>query len=251
VFTLFAATAVLSSPVETTSANGRFKINLHWTPSHYGTTEKDVAELLKAQLEDTGFFDVNLVSAEWSTYLDQLGTMEFFLLGWWFDYPDPSNYIDPFVGGGAFDMGTNYSSTTMDGYINTMLTDPDTSDRTTATINAQKLMATDVPCIPLFTMLSQYSAYEDDVTGVTQELSENMHYFSIKDGDTEIVIGTTDSIRDLDPANCYEYYGSNTLVQLTHGLMEMPLDSTDAEPSPILSWYNVSRIQWHFHETMS
>ncbi len=233
--------AVMSNPTQKTSAaGGRYKVNLHYTPSHYGSMEKDVAELLKSQLEDTGYFDVTLKSAEWSTYLDQLGFMEMFLLGWWFDYPDASNYIDPFVGGGAFSMGTNYSSTTMDGYIDTLLEDPDLADRQTATVNAQKLMAVDVPCIPLFTMLSQFSAYQTDVTGVVQEPSENMHYGTIKDGDTEIVIGTTDSLRNLDPSDCYEYYGSNTLVQLTHGLMEMPVTSTDAVKGPITSWYNVS-----------
>ncbi|MFX0115522.1 MAG: ABC transporter substrate-binding protein [Candidatus Hodarchaeota archaeon] len=240
VFALFVTAAAVPGPVQKAAGNGRFDITLHYTPSHYGTTEIDVAQLLEAQLEETGYFDVKVRSAEWSTYLDQLGTMEFFLLGWWFDYPDPSNYIDPFVGGGAFSMGTNYSSTVMDGYIDSLLTDPDAAVRTTATINAQKLMAQDVPCVPLFTMLSQFSAYETGVTGVVQEPSENMHYNTIDDADHQVVIGTTDSIRNIDPADCYEYYGSNTLVQLTHGLMEMPVDSTDAEKGPIVKWYNVS-----------
>jgi ABC-type oligopeptide transport system substrate-binding subunit len=100
----------------------KYEIDLWYTPSHYGNTEQDVAELLKAQLEATGYFDVTIQSAEWGTYLDQLGTMPLFLLGWWFDYPDPSNYIDPFVGAGAFSLGSNYSSTVMDGYITQMLT---------------------------------------------------------------------------------------------------------------------------------
>ncbi|MFX0141099.1 MAG: ABC transporter substrate-binding protein, partial [Candidatus Hodarchaeota archaeon] len=57
---------------------------------------------------------------------------------------------------------------------------------------------------------------------------------------TEIVIGTSDKIINLDPSDCYDYFSSNILVQLTHGLFEMPIDSTDANPGPILDSYNVS-----------
>lgn len=219
----------------------KYNIDLWYTPTHYGSTEQNVAELVKAQLEATGYFTVTLHSAEWASYLDGLGTMPFFLLGWWFDYPDPSNYIDPFVGSGAFSMGTNYTSVEMDGYIDTMLTDPDAGDRETATINAQNLIAEDVPCVPLFTMIKQFIAYQTDVTGVLLEPSENVHYESMKEtGDTQVIIGTTDSINNLDPADCYDYFSSNMLVQLTHGLMEMPRTSTDAVAGPIIDSYSVS-----------
>ena len=157
----------------------KFDIELWYTPTHYGDTEDDVALLLETQFEATGFFDVTVSQTEWSQYLDQRQTMGFYLLGWWFDYPDPSNYVDPFVGSGAVSFGTNYSTTAMDGYIETMLTDPDDADRATATQNAQNLMATDVPLIPLFTMLSQFSAWVPGVEGVVLEPSENMHYNSI------------------------------------------------------------------------
>ncbi len=162
-----------------TTKDGKYKIDFWYTPSHYGSTEADVAQLVEAQLEATGYFEVTLEAAEWSTYLGQLGTMNMFLLGWWFDYPDPSNYIDPFVGAGAVSMGTNYSTSEMDDYIDTMLTNTDTAERATATEDAQKLIAVDVPCIPLFTMLSQFIAYQPNVEGVVLEPSENIHYNSI------------------------------------------------------------------------
>ena len=164
------------------STTNKYPITLWWTPSHYGTTESDVASLIKQHLEDTGYFTVTLKSAEWSTYVGQLSSMGFFLLGWWFDYPDPSNYIDPFVGSGAFSLGTNYSSTEMDQYINTMLTNTDPNARKQAIINAQKLMAEDVPLVPLFTMIKQFVAYQEGVTGVVLEPSENLHYNTITYG---------------------------------------------------------------------
>ncbi|MFX0065945.1 MAG: ABC transporter substrate-binding protein [Candidatus Hermodarchaeota archaeon] len=228
----------------------KYSIDLWYTPIHYGSTEQAVAELLKAQLEATGYFDVTIQSADWATYVSQLGQMPFYLLGWWFDYPDPSNYIDPFVGAGAFSLGTNYSSPTMDGYITTMLTDPNATARAEAHKDAQRLMAVDCPVLPLFTMLKQFTAFEPDVTGVRLEPSENLHYNSCKDADDQIVIGTTDSIYNIDPADCYDYFGSNTLVQLTHGLMEMNLTSTDASPGPIIEYYNVSADATEYNFTL-
>ncbi|MHA1993378.1 MAG: ABC transporter substrate-binding protein [Candidatus Hodarchaeales archaeon] len=177
--------AVVASNMETAGYvkdTTKFPIELWYTPTHYGDTEDDVAQLLKTQFEATGFFDVTVSQTEWSQYLDQRKTMGFYLLGWWFDYPDPSNYVDPFVGSGAVSFGTNYSTTAMDGYIDTILTDPDAADRKTATENAQELMATDVPLIPLFTMLSQFSAWQPGVEGVVLEPSENLHYNTIKVG---------------------------------------------------------------------
>jgi len=162
------------------STTDQYEIDLWYSPSHYGSTEADVAQLLQAQLIATGFFDVELQAAEWSAYKEGWGIMPLFLLGWWFDYPDPSNYITPFVGGGAFSLGTNYSSSVMDGYINTMLSDPDLADRKDAQIDAQELMAEDVPIIPLFTMLSQFIARQTNVAGVTLEPSENVHYNTMK-----------------------------------------------------------------------
>ncbi|MFX0091389.1 MAG: ABC transporter substrate-binding protein, partial [Candidatus Hodarchaeota archaeon] len=134
-----------------------YSIDLWYTPTHYGDTEKDVAELIKSQLEATGCFDVTLQSAEWATYVNQFGSMGFFLLGWWTDYPDESNYISPFVGtSGGASIGTNYSSVTMDGYITTMTTSTNATERMEAIRNAQKLMAEDIPCIPLFTQTEQF-----------------------------------------------------------------------------------------------
>jgi len=173
------------------SETNKYEIDLWYSPSHYGSTEADVAQLLQAQLIATGLFDVELQAAEWSAYKEGWGIMPLFLLGWWFDYPDPSNYITPFVGGGAFSLGTNYSSVEMDGYIETMLSDPVLETRKEAQIDAQELMAIDCPIIPLFTMLSQFIARQPNVAGVTLEPSENVHYNSIKVTEEPVTTTTT------------------------------------------------------------
>lgn len=220
--------------IDSTVANNTYNLDIWFDNSgHYGDTEPVVAQLLKTQLENTGYFSVTLKTTDWTTYRTQFGKMSSFLLGWWDDYPDESDYIDPFVGSGAFALGTNYSSPTMDNYLNTMFTSNNQATRTFAIINAQSLMAQDVPVIPLFTTQKQFVAYGTNITGVNLEPAENMHFKTFeKDLNplNPIILGTTDSIASLDPANVYSFWASNTLMQLSHGLMELPNSSTTAVP---------------------
>ena len=67
-------------------------------------------EVIKKQLEATGEIQVTLQAQEWSTYVTALTGGESYpvgVLGWFFDYPDSSNYVDPFVYNGG--EGTNVS----------------------------------------------------------------------------------------------------------------------------------------------
>ncbi|MFX1512774.1 MAG: ABC transporter substrate-binding protein [Promethearchaeota archaeon] len=241
-FLVFTLSISMISPVKTAVDNKTVYVTDFWYPTtQYGNTEKSLAEMIAEQLENTGFFDITVKSAELSSYLGQLKTMGLFLLSWKYDYPDPINYIDPFVGSGTVSFGVNYSSTAMDGYIDIMRTHPDAATRVTAIKNAQELIATDVPLIPLFTRRPQFIAYQKDVTGLVFEDSEFLHYNNLKEsGDTGVSIGTTDSITNLDPADAYDYFSSNILVQITHGLFEMPVDSIYAEPGPLLDSYTMS-----------
>ncbi|MFX1536725.1 MAG: ABC transporter substrate-binding protein [Promethearchaeota archaeon] len=256
---LLSITMLLAVPPSPVAAVNKYALDLWYTPSHYGSTEKAVAELVKASLEATGCFDITLKSAEWTTYISQLGQMEFFLLGWWFDYPDSANFINPFVGAGTYDQGVNYTSTEMAGYIDDMFLETDPALREQAIINAQKLMASDVPTIPLVSAEQQFLAWQLDVEGCVLEPSENVHYDTMNEsGDTGVIVGTSDKIKNLDPADAYDYFSSNMLVQLTHGIMEMPRDSTAYQPGPFLdSWaasadgkvYNFSLIPgWQFSD---
>ncbi len=69
--------------------------------------------VIEQQLEATGAIDVTLQAQEWSTYVTALTSGEAYpagVLGWFFDFPDTSNYLEPFV---------------LNGGIGTMVTDPD------------------------------------------------------------------------------------------------------------------------------
>ncbi|BAS27568.1 ABC transporter substrate-binding protein [Limnochorda pilosa] len=93
-------------------------INLWFDASgHYTDREADVAAVLKASLEETGVIQVQLQPLEWGTMVDKFtsGELGFFLLGWYPDYLDPDNYIDPWYStAGGKSLGTFYSNEEVD-----------------------------------------------------------------------------------------------------------------------------------------
>ncbi|MGA9397720.1 MAG: ABC transporter substrate-binding protein [Anaerolineaceae bacterium] len=83
-------------------------LDLWYPPEHYGAETAAWMEIIKQQLEATGAFTVNLHAQEWATYIPALSGGQSYqagVMGWFFDYPDPSNYLDPFVYNGG--MGTD------------------------------------------------------------------------------------------------------------------------------------------------
>lgn len=243
IFSAFVFVPSIVSPTQSKTTAGQYAVELWYATGHYGDTEADVAQMVKDQLEATGFFDVTLKSTDWTTFKAQrnAGTMPFYLMGWWPDYQDESDYLQPFVGDTAFFPGA-LNNATMTGYINSMTQSNEPTVRATAQKDAQKLLAEQVPLVPLFTMTKQFVAYSKGMTGIVLEPSESLHYASIQKGGSAtntITIGTTDSIPTLDFANGYAYMVSNTLFQTTYGLFQIPVDGTQAVPT-VVNGYSIS-----------
>jgi peptide/nickel transport system substrate-binding protein len=88
--------------------NNKCVLDLWYPPEHYGAETSAWMEIIKQQLEATGVFTVNLTAQEWATYIPALTSGNSYqggVMGWFFDYPDASNYFDPFVYNGG--MGTD------------------------------------------------------------------------------------------------------------------------------------------------
>jgi peptide/nickel transport system substrate-binding protein len=84
------------------------ELEMWYPPEHYGASTAAWMQVIQQQLEATGAITVTLQSQEWSTYVTSLTGGEAYavgVLGWFYDYPDPSNYLDPFVYNGG--LGTN------------------------------------------------------------------------------------------------------------------------------------------------
>ncbi len=108
--------------------------------------------MIKEQLEKTGVIEVQLKSAEWSTFVDyeRKGVMMMSLLGWYPDYLDPDDYMTPFLKSGSNKwLGNGYSNPKMDEILEKAATTTDIKERTKLYEEAQKILAEDVPIIPL------------------------------------------------------------------------------------------------------
>jgi len=130
-----------------------FEFDLWYTTSHYGDTEINQAEVLKAQLEKSALVKVTIKSAEWATYKSQWKKkqMPVYLLGWYPDYIDPDDYTAVFTrtedskGNGVY-----FSSKVWDDLYAQEGASTDSKVRAAAFKKLQTLWIDDAPTIPLW-----------------------------------------------------------------------------------------------------
>jgi peptide/nickel transport system substrate-binding protein len=92
------------------TASNPLQLDLWYPPEHYGTQTAAWMEVIQKQFEATGAIKVTLHSQEWSTYVTACTGGDSYagcVLGWFYDYPDASNYLEPFIFNGG--QGTNIS----------------------------------------------------------------------------------------------------------------------------------------------
>ncbi len=165
------------------SASNPLKLDMYYPPEHYGASTVAAMQLIKTQLEATGEIQVNLQAVEWGTYIKALvqGKYPIGILGWFFDFPDSSNYLDPFVFNGG--QGTEITvaqsgSATGVPITGTYQTDAtnlvnllaqadieqDPAKRTTEYQQAQQLTADLVLTVPLY-YVPEHLVYRSNIHG--------------------------------------------------------------------------------------
>lgn len=124
-------------------------LTLGYTPSHYGPNAVDEATELERQLEDSGLFEVDVQSAEWTQYqnLYKEGAYDLFQLGWFPDFLDADNYLSPFLVDGGF-YANNYSSERVNKLIAEEQATSDPEKRQKIIEELQRIVAEDVPVVP-------------------------------------------------------------------------------------------------------
>lgn len=150
------------------SAAKPFEFDLWYTPSHYGDTEVNLAEVMKVQMEKTPMVKVTIKSAEWATYKEQWKKKQMgaFLLGWYPDYLDPDNYTAAFAGtSGSAGMGIYFSSPEWDALFTQEQTLTDEKARAAVFNKIQTMWPVDAPTVPIF-QGDLYVFTRKNVTGV-------------------------------------------------------------------------------------
>jgi peptide/nickel transport system substrate-binding protein len=125
-----------------------------------------VAEVIRRSLEESGRFTVRVRNVEWAEYgkKRRAGEMPVFLMGWYPDYLDPDDYLEPFSDPNIFDPA-KWNDPKMLELVHTEQRVQDPKLRDEALRDAQAHMADQVPYIPLF-QAPQFAATTDKVSGV-------------------------------------------------------------------------------------
>ena len=159
-----------------------FSFQLRSTPSHYGDTEVNMAEVLRSQFEKSDLVEVNLKSAEWSTYIDNFDSksMPAFLLGWYPDYMDPDNYTAAFAGtAGSKGMGIYFSDSEWDQLFSKEQGTPDQEVRKQVFEQLQQMWTEEVPTAPI-AQGQLYIFTQPNVEGVKVGTDMVLHYNTLR-----------------------------------------------------------------------
>jgi peptide/nickel transport system substrate-binding protein len=147
------------------------QIELWYPLNKYGDTEQDLAETIARSLSEAGF-EVTTQSADWAAeYSNNLnnGTYAAYLLGWYPDYVDPDDYIEPFYSSEGF-IGF-YADDEMDQLIKQeQQQEVDSQERADTFDEIQQKAADDMPYIPLISR-GQTAYFRDTVSGVEDTLT--------------------------------------------------------------------------------
>ncbi|MER5772508.1 ABC transporter substrate-binding protein [Streptomyces sp. NPDC001985] len=144
------------------------KLTLHYASDRYAVEE---FEVIRDQLNASGLFSVTVKGAEWSAFraAGQRGDYPVYGLGWVPDFPDPDNYIAPFLEKDNF-LGSPYVSTEANKLIPQSRRQADRAATGEIFARLQEIIAEDVPVLPLW-QGKQYVAARKGITGVERLLN--------------------------------------------------------------------------------
>jgi peptide/nickel transport system substrate-binding protein len=163
------------------SESNPLEFELWYPPEHYGTQTAAWVQVIQKELEATGMIKVTLQSQEWSTYVTACTGGEAYaacVLGWFYDYPDASNYLEPFIYNGGqgtnvspSEAGTDYGKPINDkaqqlvDLMNQSDVETDLTKRAELLKQAQEVYADLVVTLPLF-LNPEYVVYRDNIHGM-------------------------------------------------------------------------------------
>ncbi|MFI6082229.1 ABC transporter substrate-binding protein [Streptomyces sp. NPDC051217] len=148
------------------------KFTMHYTTDHYGEATAKEFEMLKEQLNSSGLFQVDTKGAEWAKFrpAQTRGDYTVYGMGWFPDFPDPDNYIAPFLDEDNFLNAPYANQKVIKELIPQSRSEAERSAAAKAFSEMQDIVAEDVPVLPLW-QGKQYVAAADDISGVEWALN--------------------------------------------------------------------------------
>jgi peptide/nickel transport system substrate-binding protein len=161
--------------------------SLHYGGERYGPTEPSLVQVIQRSLEETGLFEVELVSTEWAQFTEEAwpgedGQYPVFMLGWNPDYIDPDTYVEQFYWSEGF-VGSMYNDAEMDELVLAEQAELDPDARADIFDQIQRKAADDVVNIPLFQEVP-YVFARPEISGLEETMDETliMRYWVVSKG---------------------------------------------------------------------
>jgi len=150
------------------------------TSGHYPSSQQQ-ATVLKSSLEASGVIAVTLDSADWPSFRTHRKNedMEAYILGWYPDYIDPDDYIQPFLdsSGGSW-IHHNYNNPQMDKLIAWARGNTTAAARSTLYNQIQNLMVEDCPIIPTY-QGSAYAVTTLKIKGIYLDITQSWRHWLV------------------------------------------------------------------------
>jgi peptide/nickel transport system substrate-binding protein len=151
--------------------------SLHYGGERYGPTEPSLVQVIQRTLEETGLFEVELVSTEWAQFTEEAwpgddGQYPVFMLGWNPDYIDPDTYVEQFYWSEGF-VGSMYNDDEMDELVLAEQAELDADARADIFDQIQRKAAEDVVNIPLFQEVP-YVFARPEIGGLEDTMDETL-----------------------------------------------------------------------------
>ena len=121
---------------------------------------KAAAEMVKEMVESLNpKFHINVRAVEWPQYLKAMvrGELPLFIIGWLADYPDPYNFVWPYMhSSGTFSGWQHYSNPRVDELVEKLITTSDQQERINICKELTKIYYEDVPSVILWQALGRH-----------------------------------------------------------------------------------------------
>jgi len=104
--------------------------------------------------------------------------MPVFLMGWFPDYLDPDDYLEPFADPNIFDPA-KWNDPQMLSLVAAQARESDDTKRAALIKQAQGYMADQAPYVPVF-LISQFAASSDKVSGVVLDPIQIFRYWLLE-----------------------------------------------------------------------
>jgi ABC-type transport system substrate-binding protein len=208
------------------------KLSIFYNTEEQPGEKSLVAQTIQAQLKEAGI-EVSLDPVPSTVFNDRLGKGKFqsALMLWFLDYDDAEGFLTDFYSKSSF-RASKYKNDMFDKTYLEALFAPNEAQKLAKYHDAEKVLSTDLPWIPLYSNSELYL-----INPMTKDFRANAYQYYDYRWVTKpnIRVATDIDVQTLDPAMCYDAASKHLITQSYEGLVAMG-DGNKIVPSLATKW---------------